>query len=136
MMSLLVNVDVPDIRAGVAFYTQAFGLTVGLRFCPTIVELLGTTAPIYLIANPADASPAPGVAGRNYARHWTPVHLDLAVGDLDAALRQATAAGATHELDVETHAWGRIAYLADPFGNGVCLIQFSALGYDAIAEPD
>jgi predicted enzyme related to lactoylglutathione lyase len=136
MMSLLVNVDVPDVRAGVEFYTQAFGLTVGRRLGPTIVELLGTTAPIYLIEKPAAASPAPGVSGRSYARHWTPVHLDLAVGDLDAAVRQANAAGATHERAVETHPWGRIAYLADPFGNGVCLIQFSALGYDAIAEPD
>jgi uncharacterized glyoxalase superfamily protein PhnB len=62
------------------------------------------------------------------------VHLDVAVRDLDAAVDRAIAAGASREGDVETHAWGRIAYLADPFGHGLCLLQFSALGYDAIAE--
>jgi hypothetical protein len=30
-------------------------------------------------------------------------------------------------------AWGRIAMLADPFGHGVCVLSFSAAGYDAIA---
>jgi hypothetical protein len=32
--------------------------------------------------------------------------------------------------------WGKIAMLADPFGHGVCLIQFVGRGYDEIAtEP-
>ena len=30
--------------------------------------------------------------------------------------------------------WGRIAILADPFGHGLCLLQFSGRGYDTIAE--
>jgi hypothetical protein len=29
---------------------------------------------------------------------------------------------------VETADWGRIAYLADPFGDGLCLLEFSARG--------
>jgi lactoylglutathione lyase len=29
--------------------------------------------------------------------------------------------------------WGRIAQLADPFGHGLCLIQFLGRGYDEIA---
>ena len=37
------------------------------------------------------------------------------------------------EKDIATAAWGRIALLADPFGNGFCLVEFSARGYDAIA---
>jgi predicted enzyme related to lactoylglutathione lyase len=134
MVSLLVNVDVPDLDAGVAFYTRALGLTVGRRLGPTVVELLGATSPMYLIEKPAGSVPSPGAAGRDYARHWTPVHVDVAVGDLDEALQRAETAGAARERTVETHAWGRIAYLADPFGNGLCLIQFSALGYDAIAD--
>jgi catechol 2,3-dioxygenase-like lactoylglutathione lyase family enzyme len=28
----LVNLDVPDIEAGIAFHTSALGLSVGLRF--------------------------------------------------------------------------------------------------------
>ncbi len=30
--------------------------------------------------------------------------------------------------------YGRIAMLADPFGHGFCLLQFSARGYDALLE--
>jgi len=30
--------------------------------------------------------------------------------------------------------YGRIVQLADPFGHGWCLLEFSARGYDAIAD--
>lgn len=133
MAALLVNIDVPDIGAGVAFYTSALPLRVGRRLAGPTVELLGMEAPIYLIETSAGSPAAPGAGNRDYARHWTPVHLDVAVDDLDTAVRRAVGAGATRERDVESHAWGRIAYLADPFGNGFCLLQFSDRGYDAIA---
>jgi predicted enzyme related to lactoylglutathione lyase len=70
---------------------------------------------------------------RHYARHWTPVHLDFVVADLDAAVGTAVSAGATVEGEPATHAWGRIAHLADPFGHGLCLIAFLGRGYDEIA---
>lgn len=73
---------------------------------------------------------------RRYDRHWTPVHLDIVVDDLDAALTRALAAGARAEMDIRAEAWGRIVVLADPFGHGVCLIEFVGRGYDEIAEPD
>jgi predicted enzyme related to lactoylglutathione lyase len=38
------------------------------------------------------------------------------------------------ESEVQTHAWGRLALLADPFGNGFCLLQFTGRGYDEIAR--
>lgn len=38
------------------------------------------------------------------------------------------------ESEIHFHAWGRIALLADPFGNGFCLLQFTAGGYDEIAK--
>ena len=53
--------------------------------------------------------------------------------DLDAALKAAVAAGATAEEPPATHAWGRIAQLADPFGHGFCLVEFVGRGYDEIA---
>ena len=37
------------------------------------------------------------------------------------------------EQDVRTDRWGKIAMLADPFGHGLCLIQFLNSGYDEIA---
>jgi predicted enzyme related to lactoylglutathione lyase len=62
------------------------------------------------------------------------VHLDFVVPDLDHSVARAKSAGATVESEIETHAWGRIALLADPFGNGFCLLQFTGRGYDEIAR--
>jgi lactoylglutathione lyase len=70
---------------------------------------------------------------RRYARHWSPLHCDVVVDDLDVALARAVAAGALQEGATRDTSWGRIVQLADPFGHGWCLIQFSAAGYDAIA---
>lgn len=132
-MSILVNIDVPDLERGLAFYTRALGLTVGRRMGAEFAELLGAAAPIYLLVKAAGTSPAPGASTqRTYARHWTPVHLDFVVDEIEAALARAVAAGATVEDPVSEHAYGRLALLADPFGNGFCLLQFAGRGYDAI----
>lgn len=136
-MQLLVNIDVDDLARAEAFYVAALGLTVGRRFGPgggDGVELLGAGTPIYLLPKPAGSAPAASSSDRRrYDRHWTPVHLDLVVDDLEAARDRAVAAGATLEADIATAAWGRIAMFADPFGHGFCLLTFSARGYDAIA---
>jgi hypothetical protein len=90
MIDLLVNIDVPEIEPAAAFYRQAFGLTVGRRFGEGAIELLGVGAPIYLLAKPAGSAATPASADRrNYGRHWTPVHLDFVVADIDAALARA-----------------------------------------------
>jgi lactoylglutathione lyase len=70
--------------------------------------------------------------GRNYGRHWTPVHLDFVVPDLQLALARAVDAGATLEGAVSEHAYGRLALLSDPFGNGFCLLEFRGRGYDEL----
>jgi predicted enzyme related to lactoylglutathione lyase len=62
------------------------------------------------------------------------VHLDLVVPDIEAALAQTERAGAVPEGQVQTHRWGKIATLADPFGNGFCLIEFLGRGYDEITD--
>ena len=64
------------------------------------------------------------------------MHLDVVVDDLDAALARALAAGARAETAVRKEAWGRIVVLADPFGHGLCIIQFHGRGYDEIVTPD
>ncbi len=133
-MDFLVNIDVDDLASAEAFYTHAFGLIPGRRFGTNGVELLGGPAPIYLLVKPSGTSATPQVRDRrDYRRHWTPVHLDWVVDDLDAALDRAVAAGARVEQAPATHAWGRIALLADPFGHGFCLLQFLGRGYDEIA---
>lgn len=132
-MNLLVNIDVGDLAAAEAFYTAAFGLHAGRRLGDGVVELLGASSPIYLLHQPAGSAPTPGAAGRDYARHWTPVHLDFVVDDVEEMVGRAVAAGAVLEGGPTTHDWGRIAHLADPWGHGLCVLRFSARGYDALA---
>jgi predicted enzyme related to lactoylglutathione lyase len=132
--AMLLNIDVPDVEAGIAFYTAAWDLRVGRRFDAGFVELLGGAVPIFLLANEAGTSIGPaGGDTRRYARHWTPIHPDLAVDDLEAASARAVAAGAVQEGETRDEPYGRLAMFADPFGHGFCLIEFNPQGYDALA---
>jgi len=133
MPGLLLNIDVPDMEAGIAFYTAALGLAVGRRFDRDFVELLGAPAPLYLLKQ--DAGTPIGPAGddtRRYDRHWSPIHPDFVVDDLDAAIARVLAAGAVQERETRDAPYGRLATFADPFGHGFCLIEFNARGYDAL----
>jgi predicted enzyme related to lactoylglutathione lyase len=132
-MTVLINIDVPDLPAAVAFYTAAFGLTVGRRFGADAVELTGWPSPVYLLRKDAGTIGAGGSL-RSYDRHWTPVHLDVMVDDIATALTRALKAGAILEHDIRPAPYGKIAILADPFGHGLCLIQFLGRGYDEITE--
>ncbi|WAC64901.1 VOC family protein [Pseudoxanthomonas sp. SL93] len=130
-MQLLINIDVPDLPAAEALYVQAFGLTAARRFGEGGVELLGAQAPIYLLlAAPGTTAAASSL--RDYDRHWTPVHLDVVVDELEPALQRALAAGMRQESDIREANWGRIVRLADPFGHGWCLLQFVGRGYDEL----
>ena len=133
-MDLLVNIDVPDQATAAAFYTDAFGLTVTRQLGPDAAELSGWPVRLYLLQKPA-GSPGAADDRRRYERHWTPVHLDVVVENLDAALARALMAGARPETEIRTEAWGKIVMLADPFGHGLCLIEFLGRGYGEIAEP-
>jgi predicted enzyme related to lactoylglutathione lyase len=130
-MTVLFNIDVPDVEAATTFYTAAFGLTVGRRFGSDFVELKGWPAPVYLLTKQAGTLGAGGDR-RRYDRHWTPLHLDVVVDDVDEAVARALRAGAILEAPARDAPYGRIAMLADPFGHGFCLLAFSALGYDAL----
>ncbi|MGH8222381.1 MAG: VOC family protein [Woeseiaceae bacterium] len=133
-MQFLVNIDVDDLERAGRFYCAAFDLTPGRRFGRAGVELLGASAAVYLLVKAA-GSAATGAAAsrRDYGRHWTPVHLDFVVEDIEAAVAKALAAGAVLEQPVSTQQWGKLASLADPFGHGFCLLQFLGRGYDEIA---
>ncbi|MEW6440667.1 MAG: VOC family protein [bacterium] len=133
-MDFNVNIDVDDLEKAVRFYSSAFDLKVGRRFGAFGVELLGASAPVYLLVKAA-GTPASDATSqrRTYDRHWTPVHLDFAVEDIERAVEKAVSAGAKLEKPVTTHKWGKLALMADPFGHGFCLIQFLGRGYDALA---
>jgi len=133
-MNLLVNLYVDDLGKAIHFYSSAFELTVGRRFGASGVELLGSSAPIYLLVK-SGGTPASDTTSqrRSYERHLTPGHLDFVVEDIDSAVQQAIAVGARLEKPIATHKWGKLALMADPFGHGFCFVQFLGRGYDEIA---
>jgi catechol 2,3-dioxygenase-like lactoylglutathione lyase family enzyme len=138
----LINIDVSNLEEAVSFYTRALGLRVGRRFGTQGVELSalhpsGQETLIYLLAKTSGTPPFDGAKNpRTYDRHWTPVHLDFVVDDIAEALSRATRAGASLEAGVSEHRWGKLAMLADPFGNGFCVLEFVGRGYDEIATFD
>jgi uncharacterized glyoxalase superfamily protein PhnB len=136
-MDIRICIDVDDLQRAIDFYTQGFGLRVHRRLDGEWAELVGAGSAIDLLRNAAGTAPL-GEAHpqrRDYARHWTPVHLDVVVTDVDAAAQRLVALGATLERPVVQRPWGRMANLADPFGHGIDLLQFQGRGYDEIALP-
>ena len=133
--TLLVNIDVDDLHKGTDFYTKAFGLTIGRRFGARrgraarrdLADLparqaerhgrLGDQPPPALVRAALDAD-APGHRRRAKSK---------------ARVDRARNAGARLEGPVKSNNWGKIAMLADPFGHGICLIEFVGRGYDEIA---
>lgn len=132
-MQFLVNIDVDDLDKAVQFYGAAFGLQPGRKLGEAGIEMLGGAAPIHLLHKPAGTHASAATdAHRHYTRHWSPLHLDFIVDDIEAAVQRAVAAGAIVEETISVHAWGKLALMADPFGHGFCFVQLSEQGYDAI----
>ena len=135
MVTVHAYIEVTDAAAGLAFYCEGLGLKLRRRLSPTWIELEGGKLPIFLLANrPAVADLGTRKAQRNYERHWTPVHLDFIVSDLDATVARLTALGGSLDRAIKLREYGRIANMADPFGNGFDLIEFSGAGYDAVSR--
>ncbi|HLL54657.1 MAG TPA: VOC family protein [Myxococcaceae bacterium] len=133
MTQLRICIDVDDLEKAITFYTEALGLKLGRRFGKEMAELLGGSSSIDLLVKPAGSSAVTGSKTvRSYQRHWTPVHLDFVVRDIDTVVRRAQALGAVLEGGIQGKTWGRIALMADPFGHGFCLLEFQGAGYDAL----
>jgi predicted enzyme related to lactoylglutathione lyase len=134
-MEALINIDVPDLAAAIEFYQRATELKLSrLLFEGTVAELAGTSTRILLLQKETGSSPVPDTSlSRDYRRHWTPVHLDFVVPDVEAATEKALRAGAKLEGPIQRFIWGRQACLSDPFGHGFCLLQWQGSGYDEVA---
>ncbi len=133
MLTVHAYIEVADRERGISFYCDALGLTMKRRLRPNWVELDGANAPIFLLGN---RPPVVEIGGkkvpRSFERHWTPVHLDFVVSDLDRAVVRARDCGASLEREIQVREWGRMANMADPFGNGFDLIEFLPGGYDVL----
>ena len=135
-MELRICIDVDDMDRAIVFYTRGLGLQVGRRFKSDFVELLGAGSPVDLLLNPSGSRPIDNKPiERSYDRHWTPVHLDFVVDNIEEAITKLKAHGGILEVPVSDRVWGRIAGLSDPFGHGIDLLEFSGRGYDEILQP-
>jgi len=133
---IIINIDVPDLNAGISFYETGLGFRLRrLFFERTVAEMESAAGRIFLIGHSAGAIAVPGTSiVRCYSNHWTPVHLDIAVTDLAKAVERVSAAGAVASGSITDQAFGRLAPMRDPFGHGFCLIEFNDVGYDAVVS--
>lgn len=136
-MDIRLCIDVDDLERGIAFYTQGLGLRLGRRLGDDWAELVGGSSPIDLLANAPGTAPLGSAhpQRRDYARHWTPVHLDFVVENIEQVAQRLVTLGASLERPIADRRWGRMASMADPFGHGLDLLGFKGRGYDEILQP-
>jgi predicted enzyme related to lactoylglutathione lyase len=116
-----VSIDVPKLDDGVRFYGEVFGFVETARPFATMAILDANNVTVCMHEKAAGTKfSTAGTEQRHYARHWTPVHLDLHVHDFDHALERVRSCGGTVEQEFR----GRklAGFCADPFGNGFCVI--------------
>ena len=123
MIRLALSIDVPDVVAGERFFADGLGFET-LRQEPSSLVMRAGSIEVWLLPREEGSTAVRHQRlSRSYRRHWTPIHLDIIVDDLESALARAISAGATQEGEIVTGEEGTIAFCADPFGNGFCLIQ-------------
>jgi len=129
-MRLIANIDVPNLASGIAFYTQALGLTHSRTIDNDVAELEGASSTLYLLEKKAGSAVSQNTTVvRAYVRHWTPVHLDFVVENLDVAMQKVLNAGATCESECVEWMGSKCITFSDPFGHGFCLVAFCADTY-------
>jgi predicted enzyme related to lactoylglutathione lyase len=128
---VIVNIDVPELQPAVDFYAAAVGVRFSRFLDDDVAELEYGPSAIYLLRKPRASQPTPGAAQRrDFARHWTPVHVDFVVADLEPAVQRALAAGAVRESECVEWRGSKCVTFADPFGHGFCLIEFAGERYE------
>jgi predicted enzyme related to lactoylglutathione lyase len=119
-----ISIDVDDLERAIDFYTRGLGLSVVARG-PDWAHLTHEGQTIFIMQLPPGGAAVENAhSPRDYSRHWTPVHLDFVVADVDRAVERALAAGATLDRTIQRRPkLGDMANMADPFGHGFDLIQ-------------
>jgi len=123
MIKISVSIDVSNLKQGEAFYIEALGCKKIRDQGSDMVVLSTENCDIYLQEKKAGTKPlVSSEVVRDYKRHWTPVHLDFLAKNVDGVVEKILQLGGLHEGG-ESGDWGSIAYCADPFGNGFCVIN-------------
>ena len=130
MTKTIINIDVPELAPAIDFYRAALGLELNRIIDGDTAELGGASSVVYLLQKPAGSSPKKEVAEpRQYGPHWTPVHVDFVVNDVEIAAKRALAAGARQETGRVDWMGSKCITFSDPFGHGFCLIEFESGTY-------
>jgi predicted enzyme related to lactoylglutathione lyase len=99
-MKILLNIDVPELAPAIEFYRSALGLSLSRTMDDDVAELTGGSSVIYLLKNAEGSNPGRRLAApRRYAGHWTPVHIDFVVDDIEKAAERVAAAGGIRESE-------------------------------------
>ncbi len=124
MTKVALSIDVPNVPAAREFFCNGLGLK-KLRDEPSNAVVMDAGGLELWLLPRAEGSLAVRETdiSRTYKRHWTPIHLDILVNNLQEALDRAVSAGATHEGDIIHEDKIAFAVCSDPFGNGFCLIS-------------
>lgn len=129
-MRIVVNIDVPELPPAIDFYCSGLGLELARVTDDVVAELVGASSVIYLLAHETGSAAASSTTEvRRYSRHWTPVHIDFVVDDLEKAKDRAINAGAKLESDCVKWRGSKCMNFSDPFGHGFCLIEFEGDTY-------
>lgn len=119
-----ICIDVSDIEKATKFYTEVLECKVKVqKENSTEMEIDNST--IYLMEKDENSNPLINESdSRRYSRHWTPVHLDFHISDIERSISLLEEYGGKLE-GKETGDWGTAAFCADPFGNGFCIIKLN-----------
>jgi predicted enzyme related to lactoylglutathione lyase len=128
--SIIVNIDVPDLARAIEFYEAAVGAKVVRLLDDDVAELSYESSMLCLLSKPNGSVATPTGRRRELDRHWTPVHVDFVVDDIEAAVERALAAGAKRESACVEWRGSKCVSFCDPFGHGFCLIELSGDGYE------
>ena len=127
----LINIDVPELQPAIDFYTAAVGVRLERVLDDDVAELTYGSSVIYLLCKPNGSGATPKNSHvRGFGRHWTPVHVDFVVDDIDQAVARASAAGAKRESERIDWRGSKCVTFSDPFGHGFCLIEFARGSYE------
>jgi predicted enzyme related to lactoylglutathione lyase len=126
---VVVNIDVPELKPAIDFYGAAVGAQL-TRVLDDVAELAYGESVLYLLCKRDGSGATPTGAAREFVRHWTPVHVDFVVDDIDTAVAQAIAAGAKRESERIDWRGSKCVTFSDPFGHGFCLIEFAGDDYE------
>lgn len=122
MSRISVCIDVSNMENAITFYTQSLGCEL-VKEGEEYTELSFDGLKMYLAKRESGSNPLIiGESSRSFERHWTPVHLDFHVSDIKNCVDKIIELGGIKEKE-SSGDWGSVAFCADPFGNGFCVMK-------------